>query len=141
MNRENVPRIRQLIERHDENILLFATQRYIKLPASTLVNEVMTRYREIARDMDVIMYFYVTEDGDKLRGVVDVRELIAAEPQQTLGEIMTDNIITLGAEDTLGDELKAFTRYGFNAIPVIDDDRRILGVVSFRDIRGIQPRL
>jgi magnesium transporter len=136
-----VPRIRQLIERHDENILLFATQRYIKLPASTPINEVMTKYREIARDMDVIMYFYIAEDGDKLSGVVDVRELIAAEPQQTLGEIMTDNIITLGAEDTLGDALKAFTRYGFNAIPVTDEDRRILGVVSFRDIRGIQPRL
>jgi magnesium transporter len=141
MSRENVPRIRQLIERHDENILLFATQRYIKLPASTPINEVMTKYREIARDMDVIMYLYITEDGDKLSGVVDVRELIAAEPQQTLGEIMTDNIIALGAEDTLGDALKAFTRYGFNAIPVIDEDRRILGVVSFRDIRGIQPRL
>jgi magnesium transporter len=141
MSRENVPRIRQLIERHDENILLFATQQYIKLPGSTRVNEVMTKYREIARDMDVIMYFYVTEESDKLRGVVDVRELIAAEPQQTLEEVMTDNVITLGSEETLGDAVKAFTRYGFNALPITDDEQRILGVVSFRDIRGIRPRL
>lgn len=141
MSRKNVPRIRQLIERHDENILLFATQRYIKLPASTPVNEVMTRYREIARDMDVIMYFYVTDEGGKLRGVVDVRELIAAEPQQTLGDVMTDNVITLGSGDTLGDALRAFTRYGFNAMPITDEEQRILGVVSFRDIRGIKPRL
>jgi magnesium transporter len=141
MSRENVPRIRQLIGRHDENILLFATQRYIELPASTPVNEVMMRYREIARNMDVIMYFYVTDEGGKLRGVVDVRELIAAEPQQTLGDVMTDNVITLGSEDTLGDALRAFTRYGFNAMPITDEEQRILGVVSFRDIRGIKPRL
>jgi magnesium transporter len=141
MSRENVPRIRQLIDRHDENILLFATQQYIKLPGSTRVNEVMTKYREIARNMDVIMYFYVTEDGDKLRGVVDVRELIAAEPQQTLEEVMADNVITLGPEETLGDAVKTFARYGFNALPITDDEQRILGVVSFRDIRGIRPRL
>ena len=141
LSRENVPRIRQMIERHDENILLFATQRYITLPASTPVNEVMARYREIARNMDVIMYFYVTDEGGRLRGVVDVRELIAAEPQQSLGDVMTDNVITLGSEDTLGGALRAFTRYGFNAIPITDDEQRILGVVSFRAIRGLKPRL
>jgi len=141
MSRENVPRVRQLVERHDENILLFSTQRYIKLPAATSVNEVMTKYREIARDMDVIMYFYVTHEDGKLRGVVDVRELIAAEPEQNLGDIMTDNLITLGPEETLGDALRAFTRYGFNALPIADEEQRIIGVVSLRDIRGIKPRL
>ena len=87
------------------------------------------------------MYFYVTDEVGKLRGVVDVRELIAAQPQQTLGEIMTDRLITLGPEETLGDAVRALTRYGFRAIPVTDKEQRILGVVSFRDIRGIKPRL
>jgi Mg/Co/Ni transporter MgtE len=141
MHHENISRVRQLIERHDENILLFTTQRFIKLPVATPVNEIMGKYRDVARDMDVIMYVYVADEGDKLQGVVDVRELIAAEPQQTLGEIMTDSLITLGPKETLGDALKAFTRYGFSAIPVTDDEHRILGVVSFRDIRGIKPRL
>ena len=91
--------------------------------------------------MDVIMYFYVTDEAGKLRGVVDVRELIAAQPQQTLGEIMTDRLITLGPDETLGDAMRALTRYGFRAIPVTDEEERILGVVSFRDIRGIKPRM
>jgi len=141
MHHEHIARVRQLIERHDENILLFSTERFIKLPGSTFVNEVMEKYREIAHDMDVIMYFYVTDISGKLQGVVDVRELIAAEPRQTLEQVMTDSIISLGPEETLGDALRAFTRYGFNALPVVDEERRILGVVSFRDIRGIRPRL
>jgi magnesium transporter len=84
---------------------------------------------------------YVTDEQDILKGVVDLRELIAAEPDQSLGEIMTDNVINLSPEDTLSDAVDMFGRYGFRAIPITDDQNKLCAVVSFRDIRGIKPRL
>ncbi len=54
---------------------------------------------------------------------------------------MTDNVISLNPDDTLQDAVDMFGRYGFRAIPVTDNEERLLGVVSFDDIKGIKPRL
>jgi magnesium transporter len=141
MDREHAPKVQKLIEQHDENILLFTTQQFIKMPASTLVRDIMPNYRQVARDMEVIMYVYVTDGQDRLQGVVDLRELIAAEPEQALRDIMTDNLISLNPDDSLSDAVDMFSRYSFRAIPVTDAEDHLLGVVSYRDIRGIKPRL
>jgi Mg/Co/Ni transporter MgtE len=113
----------------------------MKMRESTQVREVMTDFRRIARDMDIIMYVYVTDEQDELKGVVDLRELIAAEPEQTLGQIMTENVISLSPENTLSDAVDTFARYSFRAVPVTDEQNRLVAVVSFNDIRGIKPRL
>jgi magnesium transporter len=102
---------------------------------------VLSNFRVIARDMDVIMYVYVVDAQGILEGIVDFRELIAAESDQNLGEIMTDKIIALNPDDTLRDATAMFTRYSFRAIPITDEANMLLGVVSFGDIRGIKPRL
>ena len=141
INKESAVKVQKIIDHHDENILLFSTQKYMKMPESTKVNEVMADFREIARNMDVIMYVYVTDEHDMLKGVIDFRELLAAEPDQLLGEIMTDNIISLNPDDSLNDAVEMFARYYFRAIPITDNDNKLLAVVSFRDIRGIEPRL
>ena len=138
---ENKQRVQQMIDKHDENIMLYSTQQIITRPSETIVRDVINNYREGAGDMDVIMYVYVVNEENILQGVVDLRELIAAEPEQTLGEIMTDSLITLNPDDTLQDSVDMFTRYSFRAIPITDEQDVLLGVVSFHDIKGVKPRL
>jgi magnesium transporter len=138
---DSAAKVQKIIEQHDENILLFSTQKYIKVRETTRVSEVMGDFRRTARDMDIIMYVYVTDEQEVLKGVVDLRELIAADPDQALGQIMTENVITLNPEDTLSDAVDMFARYSFRAVPVTDEHNRLLAVVSFNDIRGIKPRL
>lgn len=141
IDKGNAATVQKIIDLHDENILLYSTRKFMKMPEATKVKEVMTDFREVARDMDVIMYVYVVDKQDILKGIVDLRELIAAGPEQSIGEVMTDNIISLSPDDSLSDAAEMFARYGFRAIPVTDDQNRLLAVVSFRDIRGIKPRL
>jgi len=141
LDRDSATRVQKIIEQHDENILLFSTRKYIKMPEETRVSAVMDDFRKLARDMDIITYVYVVDDQDLLKGVVDLRALIAAEPQQTLGQIMNENVITLAPDNTLSDAVDTFERYGFRALPVADDASRLVAVVSYNDIRGIKPRL
>ncbi|NMW19290.1 MAG: magnesium transporter [Chlorobiaceae bacterium] len=138
---ENKQRVQQMIDKHDENIMLYSTQQVIKRPHDTVVRDVINNYREVAGDMDVIMYVYVVNQENILQGVVDLRELIASEPEQTLGGIMTDNLITLSPDETLQDAFDMFARYSFRAIPITDENDYMLGVVSFHDIKGVKPRL
>jgi len=141
INKESAAKAQMIMDHHDENILLFATQKFMKMRESTKVNDVMTDFRKIARDMDVIMYVYVTDEQGTLTGVVDFRELLAADPEQLLGEIMVDNVISLNPDDTLNDAVIMFSRYEFRAIPITDAENKLVAVVSYRDIRGIKPRL
>ncbi|MCX6179233.1 MAG: CBS domain-containing protein [Chlorobiales bacterium] len=138
---ENKQRVQQIIDQNDENIMLYSTQQIIKRPHDTVVRDVINNYRDVAGDMDVIMYVYVVNEENILQGVVDLRELIAAEPDQTLGEIMTDSLITLCADETLQDAVDMFSRYSFRAIPITEENDYLLGVVSFHDIKGVKPRL
>ena len=137
---ESKQRVQQIIDQNDENIMLYSTQKVIKRPAETVVKDVIGNYREVAGDMDVIMYVYVVDEENMLKGVVDIRELIAADPEERLGDIMTDSLITLSPDNTLHEAVDMFSRYSFRAIPITHDNDYMLGVVSFHDIKGVKPR-
>lgn len=141
INKDSASKVQQIIDEHNENILLFAAQRCIKLPPGEKVRDVMSDYRELARNKDVIMYVYVTDAADKLLGVIDLHELIEADPEQILADIMTTNVIALNAKDTLREAVELFARYSFRAIPVVDDADKLMGIVPFRDIKGLKHRL
>lgn len=141
IDQESVSKVQQIVEQHNENILLYATQDFIKQSPIALAKDIIENYRQLARGKEVIMYVYVVDESDTLLGVIDMRELIMAENDQTLAEIMTDNVISLNPDETLRDAVEMFERYDFRAIPVTDEEDLILGVVSFRNIRGINPRL
>ncbi|MBF0425945.1 MAG: magnesium transporter [Magnetococcales bacterium] len=138
---ETVSRVQQIIDKHDENVLLYATDAFIRQSPIAVARDVIDHYRQLARDKEVIMYVYVTAADDTLLGVVDIRELLTANDNQTLAEIMTENVITLAPENTLRDALDMLERYSFRAIPVADPGNRILGVISYRSIKGLTPRL
>ena len=108
---------------------------------STQVDAVLANFRALAGDMDMVMYVYVIDAQDHLQGVVGFRELLTANPLQTLGEIMACNIRSLSPDETLSDALDRFDRYDFRAIPIVNAENKLISVVSFRDIRGIKSRL
>ena len=75
-----------------------------------------------------------------LKGVVDIREIVTAEPGQTLGDIMTEHVIALPKDATLRDARMLFERYDFRALPITDESDQLLGAVSSRDIRALRPK-
>jgi magnesium transporter len=141
IDQDKSSKVEHLIGEHNEQILLYASSELIRLPATTTAAEVLARYRELATGKDVVMYVYVTDAAGALKGVVDIREIVAAEPGQVLGEIMTEHVIALPKDATLKEARMLFERYDFRALPVTDESDQLLGAVSSRDVRVIRPRL
>jgi magnesium transporter len=141
IDRDKSSKIEHIIAEHDEQILLYASLKLIRLPTTTPAVEVLDRYRELATGMDVVMYVYVTDAAGTLKGVVDIREMVAAEPGQTLGDIMTEHVIALPKDGTLREAALLFERYNFRALPITDENDQLLGAVSSRDVRSLRPRL
>jgi CBS domain-containing protein len=134
-------KVEHIIDEHDEQILLYGSPEIIRLPPTTPAAEVLDRYRELAKDMEVVMYVYVVDEAGALKGVVDIRDMVAAEPGQTLGDIMTEHVISLPKDATLREAALLFERYNFRALPITDDNDQLLGAISSRDVRSLRPRL
>jgi len=105
------------------------------------VQRARKKFREMARSMDVVMYFYVVNETDKLLGVIDIKELFMAEDDVLLSNLMVENVISLNPESTMKQAADAFIRYGFRSLPVTDENEIILGVVPYRDVMNLKHRI
>jgi magnesium transporter len=65
------------------------------------VKRARRKFREMARSMDVVMYFYVVNEADKLLGVIDIKELFMAEDDVLLGNLRVENVLSLSPENTM----------------------------------------
>jgi magnesium transporter len=79
------------------------------------------------------MYIYVVDADRHVRGVIDINELLQADPERPLQEIMTQGLVTVSPPTSWTQVLELFRKYRFRAIPVVDDSRKILGVVREKD--------
>src|SRR6202166_2660543 len=122
IDRDKSSKIEHIIGEHDEHILLYTSPELIRLPPTTPAAEVLDHYRELATGKDVVMYVYVTDAAGALKGVVDIREIVAAETGQTLGDIMTEHVIALPKDATLREAVMLFERYNFRALPITDEN-------------------
>jgi CBS domain-containing protein len=137
LSAEEVEKVSELLDAHDVKLPSLATERFLALPESALVRQALTRFRSKTKRYDVIMYVYVTSAEGTLKGVVDIRELIANRSDETLRNIMTEQIVTLAPGDTLADAASEFSKYGFRALPMVDEDRKLLGVVRYKDLLAV----
>jgi magnesium transporter len=141
LDQDKSSKVEHIIDEHDEQILLYGSPEIIALPPTTPAAEVLDRYRELATGKEVVMYVYVTDGAGALKGVVDIREMVAAERGQTLGDIMTEHVISLPKDATLREAAMLFERYNFRALPITDENDQLLGAISSRDVRSLKPRL
>jgi CBS domain-containing protein/sporulation protein YlmC with PRC-barrel domain len=136
--KENVEKIESLMDEHDKDLADFATDSIITFPPETRVAEVFQLFRKIAADKDIIWYLYVVSEDNRLLGVVNYHTVLRADPAQRLEEIMVTSVKTLSMTDTLKEAEEMFERYSFRAIPVVDDNDVIQGVIPYRDVMRLK---
>ena len=137
MNAESARKVQAIINRQEEKVLHYTTQKILKFSPETTVEYVQNDYPRHARDKDVIMYIHVIDEDDHLLGIIDLREMLQADDKAFLRDIMIENVITLSTDSTLKEAAREFARYGFRSIPVIDEENRLVGVIPYRDVMNL----
>ncbi len=133
MNAESARKVQAIINRQEEKVGHYTTPKILKFAPDTIVEYVQNDYPRHARDKDVIMYIYIVDESDHLLGVTDLKELLQADDKAYLKDIMIENVISLRTGSTLKEAAQEFGRYGFRALPVIDDEERLVGAIPYRD--------
>jgi CBS domain-containing protein len=137
MDAGSARKVQAIMNRQEEKVLHYTTQKILKFLPETTVEYVQNDYPRHARDKDVIMYIHVVDENDHLLGIIDLRELLQADDKAFLRDVMIENVITLSTESTLKEAAKEFARYGFRSIPVIDEENRLVGVIPYRDVMNL----
>jgi magnesium transporter len=110
------------------------TTDYAWLPAPITVEVALDRLRLQAPDRETIYYVYVVDDRRRLLGVVSLRDLILAQRQAILGDIMETNVVTVRVTDDREKVAQDITRYDLLAVPVVDENNRLVGIVTYDDV-------
>ncbi len=98
------------------------------------VASILEKIPELTQDVQVYNLIFVVDGTRKLKGVLSLRELFRADPAATLASITTRELITVTPGTRLKDVAREFAKYGFQAIPVVDADMTLLGLVRYDNV-------
>ena len=134
MDEGNLHKIKSILEKRQDTILNLITEKYIRAPPDEMVETIQNEYPRIAKGKDEIMYIHVVDKDNKLLGIIDVKEILQADDEALLKDIMNKSVISLKEGSSIGEATAMFSRYGFRSLPVMNKNNKIVGVVSQRDV-------
>ena len=109
------------------------TTEYVDLKQGMTVRQAIDRIRKTAVDKETINNCYVTDPNRILEGVVTLRELLLADDSARVGDIMETNPISVSTGDRDEDVAQIFSRYDMLALPVVDREQRLVGIITIDD--------
>jgi magnesium transporter len=134
MEQEKAEDLRELLVHPEETAGGWMTTAYLSLTPGVTVEAAITRLRAQAPDLDIIDYIYVVDEEEVLQGVVSIRDLLTAHSHQPLSEIQTPRVVSVKPDADQEEVVEAFAKYGFRALPVVDERNRLRGVIGFRSV-------
>ncbi len=134
IDREDAEDIQELLEHEEDTAGGLMTNDFIAYSQDTVVADAMIKFKHDAAEIEAVYYIYVVKDEDKLSGVLSLKELLLADPGAKLSDIMVGKIKTVHPDDDESIVAAAISKYNLVAIPVVDTDGVLLGIVTVDDI-------
>lgn len=125
--------IRQLLGYREDTAGRIMTSEFAALPEDKTAADAVELLRGLDEDFESVRYVYLSDEDNKLSGVVTLHALIVAEPETPLADICTREVITASPEDDQEDVAEDIAKYNLLAMPVVADDGHLLGIVTVDD--------
>jgi len=113
------------------------TIEYVELKKNMTVKEALGHIKEIGLDKETIYTCYVTDYKRKLDGIVSLRTLVVSDPDKNIMDIVFEDVIYVETHDDQETVANIFKKYGFMALPVVDKEHRLTGIITFDDIMDV----
>ncbi|MDO5717412.1 MAG: magnesium transporter [Tissierellia bacterium] len=113
------------------------TIEYVDLKEEMTVEDAIDHIRDIGMTKETVYTCYVTNASAKLVGIVSLRKLVTEDTSKRIGDIMQTDIITVNTHDDQEEVAEVFKKYDFLAIPVVDKEYRLTGIITVDDIMDV----
>lgn len=125
--------INEILKYPDDSAGSIMTIEYVSLRLNMTVGEAIKRIRRTGIDKETIYTCYVTDTTRFLHGAISIKTLLLAEEDEYIKDIMDTNYISVHTHEDKEDVANKFNKYDLLAIPVVDDENRLVGIVTFDD--------
>jgi magnesium transporter len=129
--------IRRLLSYPEHSAGSIMTTDYASLPEVVTVRDALARLRLQAPDRETIYYVYVIDDARHLHGFITLRKLFLARPDALVSELMDKDVISVRVDEDQEVVANKIARYDFIAMPVVDDQGRLVGIVTHDDVLDV----
>ncbi len=126
--------INHLLRYPEDSAGSIMTVEYVDLKESLTVEGAIARIRRVGLDSETINICYVLDSQRKLLGTVALRYLLLSQPDETIGDIMHENVVSVHTHTDQEEVARQFQKYGFTAMPVVDNENRLVGIITVDDI-------
>ncbi|MEI8215900.1 MAG: CBS domain-containing protein [Eubacteriales bacterium] len=126
--------VRELMDYPDNSVGSIMSTDFIHFNEEDTVAHVIEELREQKPDPEAIYYIYVVNSSEKLLATVSLRDIIVSDPNSKLKEIMSDDVIYVYDTDKLASINEIISKYSLLAVPVVDEDEVLSGVVVINDV-------
>lgn len=133
MDPEESKDVKQLLEYPEDTAGGIMTTEFAVVPEEFTARETLNRLRKIAEDVESIYYIYVISKTKDLVGVISLRELLLAKPEQKIIEFMHREIIAVDVMEDQHEVAKKIAKYNLLAVPVVKNENKLKGVVTVDD--------
>jgi len=134
MEPEEAADVKELLAYGEETAGGLMTTEYIAIPARMTAEQTIQRLRELAPKAESVYYVYVVDDDNRLVGVLSLRDLIVADPETHIADFMVTNVRSVHTDDHADAVAHSISRYNLLAIPVVDDDGKLVGIITVDDM-------
>ena len=129
--------INHLLRYPEDSAGSIMTVEYVDLKENLTVDQAIERIRKVGVDSETINICYVLDAQRKLLGTVALRYLLLSDKDETIGDIMHENVIAIHTLMDQEEVAKQFKKYDFTAMPVVDNENRLVGIITVDDIVDI----
>ncbi len=135
--KENRDTINKLLTYPENSAGSIMTTEFIDIKQELTVDEAFLKIKQKAEDAETIGTMYVTDAKRKIQGVVSIKDLIIADRTQLISDIMNTNVICACTNTDQEEVSKMFDKYDFYALPVIDAEQRLVGIITIDDVMDV----
>ncbi len=125
--------INQLLNYPDDSAGSIMTIEYVDLKKTMTVEQAFARIRQTGVDKETIYTCYVTDSNRTLLGLVSVKDLLLAQYEDVIDDIMEENVVSVTTTDDQELVAQMFSKYDFMALPVVDKEGRLVGIITVDD--------
>jgi CBS domain-containing protein len=130
-------KVRDILEEQESLVDNYVSTDFVKLRTGSTVGEARHAL-QAAKARDAVAYLYVVSDQEELVGVIPSTELLLASDETVLKDLIRSTPVTLSLGSTLREASALFSRYGYLALPAIDEQGKMQGIIPSRDIIGLK---
>ena len=113
------------------------TTEFVDLKKELTVKQAIDRIRQIGFDRETINTMYVINDNRVLEGIIEIRKLLLADENAIVGSLMDVNYVYIKTTDDQEDVAALFKKYGYLSMPVVDNEHRLVGIITVDDILDV----